>query len=335
MKDLMLARGASRIIRDILGVQEGELVVVVTDLLAFEIGLAIAVAAHAVTASVVTTIMEPTGAHGLEPPAPVGSAMKVADAVLMPVTWSLVHTDARRRANAAGARVAALSGVTLDQFVRGLYDIDVENLAKRVHFVGSLMEAGSTARLQTPSGTDLTMELGAHKSVNQSPLCRKPGEWIALPVLEAAVCPKEGTTNGTAVIDGAVVPGGPLFEPITLRLQEGRIQAIEGGTEAQALEERLLAYGCRAMYEVVELGVGLHPKARIGMSYAEDEAELGTAHLGIGDGESFGSAIRAPSHLDLVMRNALLEIDGRVVLAEGELRGFPVEREAGDRGAAS
>ena len=53
--------------------------------------------------------------------------------------------------------------------------------------------------------------------------------------------------------------------------------------------------------------------------YLEDEAEFGTLHVGIGNGITFGSSIRAPSHIDLVMRDADVEVDGQQLLRESRL----------------
>ena len=48
----------------------------------------------------------------------------------------------------------------------------------------------------------------------------------------------------------------------------------------------------------------------------EDEGEFGTLHLGIGNGITFGSKIRAVGHIDLVVRYPIVEVDGIVVLKD-------------------
>jgi leucyl aminopeptidase (aminopeptidase T) len=72
------------------------------------------------------------------------------------------------------------------------------------------------------------------------------------------------------------------------------------------------------MYCHVELGVGLNPKAPIGRG-VELEDEFGTLHLGIGNGMTFGSSIRAVGHVDLVIRRPIVEVDDRVVLKNREM----------------
>ena len=64
----------------------------------------------------------------------------------------------------------------------------------------------------------------------------------------------------------------------------------------------LESYDDPNIYCAVEMGMGMNPNARVGASSSlEDEAELGTMHIGIGNGITFGSSIRAKGHCDLVM----------------------------------
>jgi leucyl aminopeptidase (aminopeptidase T) len=68
------------------------------------------------------------------------------------------------------------------------------------------------------------------------------------------------------------------------------------------------------------MGIGLNPKAKIGRGIElEDEGEFGTTHLGIGNGITFGSSIRASGHLDLVIRHPIIEVDGKVILKDREV----------------
>jgi leucyl aminopeptidase (aminopeptidase T) len=50
----------------------------------------------------------------------------------------------------------------------------------------------------------------------------------------------------------------------------------------------------------------------------EDEGEFGSVHIGLGEGRSFGSSIRAKAHVDLVVRAPIAELDGQVLLQNKE-----------------
>jgi leucyl aminopeptidase (aminopeptidase T) len=74
------------------------------------------------------------------------------------------------------------------------------------------------------------------------------------------------------------------------------------------------------MYCHVELGIGLNPNARIGRGIElEDEGEFGTLHLGIGNGITFGSSIRAVGHIDLVIRHPIVQVDDTIALKNREV----------------
>lgn len=49
----------------------------------------------------------------------------------------------------------------------------------------------------------------------------------------------------------------------------------------------------------------------------EDEKALGTVHIAIGDNKSFGGKVEASVHLDGIMKNPILVIDGRTVIKNG------------------
>ena len=49
----------------------------------------------------------------------------------------------------------------------------------------------------------------------------------------------------------------------------------------------------------------------------EDEKILGTVHVAFGASAGIGGTVSVPIHLDVVVLEASLEIDGRTVLDEG------------------
>jgi 2,5-dihydroxypyridine 5,6-dioxygenase len=51
----------------------------------------------------------------------------------------------------------------------------------------------------------------------------------------------------------------------------------------------------------------------------ETESSRGSAHIALGNSIAYGGRVNAIAHLDCVMRDAVLELDGRVVMAEGVL----------------
>ena len=72
---------------------------------------------------------------------------------------------------------------------------------------------------------------------------------------------------------------------------------------------------------MAELGIGTNERARVTGSVITDEKVLGTAHVAFGDNASpsYGGDNRAAIHVDGIMKDATIEVDGTVVFALGEL----------------
>ena len=51
----------------------------------------------------------------------------------------------------------------------------------------------------------------------------------------------------------------------------------------------------------------------------EDEGVLGTIHMALGDNIRFGDVNKAPLHIHLVQKDAMLELDGEIVLKGREI----------------
>lgn len=321
MERMTWMKGAKVLVEDSLNLCAGENALIVGDTTTVKIVEILAYVAVERGAKVVACFMEPTGCHGEEPPPPVAAAMKAADAILLPVCFSLTHTNARREANAAGARIASLPGVDESVFTGGSLEVDIGKIAETVVKVGQLLKKARTAEITSANGTAIDFELAGRGSVDQTGLCHIPGTWGVLPTIETAVGPLEGSAEGTWVVDG-VVPQAGIFlieEPIKITFSEGRVTKIEGGKEATTLRSFLESFDDPRVYSLVEMGIGLNPKAKMWRSYLEAEAEYGTMHLGIGAGTSFGISHEAPTHCDLVIRNPILKLDGKTVLKDRTL----------------
>ncbi|MBW2992319.1 aminopeptidase, partial [Candidatus Woesearchaeota archaeon] len=107
--------------------------------------------------------------------------------------------------------------------------------------------------------------------------------------------------------------------PITIEVKEGYAVNIEGGEEADRLKERLDAVGKEA-YKIAELGVGTNPKAIVTGNSLEDEKSLGTCHFALGNDLAYGGKNDVPIHIDGIIRNPTIYIDGKKIMEKGELQ---------------
>jgi leucyl aminopeptidase (aminopeptidase T) len=312
-----LASAAMIAVRDCMGVQPGERVLVVTDEPQRLIGYALFTAARETGTEVMLVEILPRRSNGEEPPPAVAEMMKAADVVLCPTSKSLTHTDARRAASATGARVGTLPGVTEAIMVRCM-NADYHRIAERTFRLCALLERGRVVRVVSEAGTDLTMPIAGRQAHASSGLFREKGQWGNLPTGEAYLAPLEGQSNGVLVVDGSMAGIGITTTPIRITVRDGYAIAIEGGAEAEALRALLEPHG-RDGRNVAEFGIGTNDKAILTGVILEDEKVMGTIHVAFGDNKSMGGSVRVASHLDGLVRRPTVYLDDAMIMEHGRL----------------
>jgi len=304
-------------VRDCMGAKPGERVLVVTDGRLRTIGYALHEASIGLGLDVLLVEMTPRSTNGEEPPAEVAGLMTRFDVVLCPTSKSLTHTDSRRAASQAGARVATLPGVTEEIMVRCM-NADYHEIAARTFGLCDLLQKTQTIRVTAPAGTDITMPIAGRQAHASSGLFREKGQWGNLPTGEAYLAPLEGKSNGVVVVDGSMAGIGMMSEPLRIEVADGYATAISGGPEAQKLIELLEPHG-RDARTVAEFGIGTNDKAILTGIILEDEKVMGTIHIAFGDNKSMGGTVRVASHLDGLIKQPTVWFDERKIMQDGVL----------------
>lgn len=312
-----LLSAATVAIRDCMGARPGERVLVVTDEPLRPIGFALQRAARSLGHEVLLVDMLPRQTNGAEPPPEVAELMTTFDVVLCPTSKSLTHTDSRRAASAAGARVATLPGVTEAIMVRCM-NADYERIAARTSRLCRLLEQTETVRVVAPAGTDVTMPVKGRQAHASSGLFREKGQWGNLPTGESYLAPLEGLSNGVVVVDGSMAGVGMVGQPIRIEVEDGYATRIAGGPEAAKLEALLEPHG-RAARTVAEFGIGTNDKAILTGVILEDEKVMGTIHIAFGDNKSMGGSVRVASHLDGLVTRPTVWFDQTKIMEDGRL----------------
>ncbi len=304
-------------IRDCMGARAGERVLVVTDEPLRSIGFALQRAARDLGLDVLLVEMLPRRSHGEEPPTEVAELMKQSDVVLCPTSKSLTHTDSRRAASAAGARVATLPGVTEDIMVRCM-NADYHEIAARTYRLCDRLERTKVIRVTGAAGTDITMPVAGRRAHASSGLFREKGQWGNLPTGESYLAPLESLSHGVVVVDGSMAGVGLLSQPLRIVVEGGYATEITGGPEAQALIALLEPHG-RDARTVAEFGIGTNDKATLTGIILEDEKVMGTIHVAFGDNKSMGGTVRVASHLDGLVKRPTVWFDDVLVMEDGRL----------------
>jgi 2,5-dihydroxypyridine 5,6-dioxygenase len=321
MRDLLMMKGARTLLDVCVGVKPGETVLIVTDMEKVSIARVVASAAIERGAETVLAIMQPRARAGQEPPRTIAEAMKQADVVFLPVSYSVTHTHAVKNAAAAGARIIALTEFTEEMMISGGLEADFRVLKPICQRVAARFARGTRARITTPAGTDLSMDI-AGRPGNALYCIVEPGQFSPVPNVEANVSPIEGTANGRIVVDASIpyLGIGLIEQPIHVDVKDGLITKINGGRQAEILRRDLESHADRSSFNIAELGVGLNPKCRMIGVMLEDEGVQGSAHIGIGTNITLGGTVKAPCHYDLLVWIPRIEVDGQVVIDGTEVR---------------
>lgn len=297
-----------------LRLKPSESCLIVTDTIKEPIGRAFLEYARKVSHKADIVVIEPTKEHATEPPADVAAKMLEYDVEMLITDKSLTHTRARKAANLRGARIATMPGITEDICNRCL-DIDYDELKRESNRIYSILKASSSIRVTTKIGTDITFTVGKSEFFGKNGgSFHAKGDYGNLPEGEVSFAPE--TAEGVFMIDASFPGLGLLKSPITFKVRGGMVYEMTGERSGE-VRARLDRIGPKA-YKVAELGIGLNSKAKIIGLILEDEKVIGTVHVALGNNISYGRDNDVPIHLDGVIRDPDVYVDGKAIMEKGK-----------------
>jgi leucyl aminopeptidase (aminopeptidase T) len=304
------------LIRHCLELNPSEEMLVICNPITEELGALLRINAQGEGGEATLAVISEREFHAAEPPATVAAAMLVADIIVAPTIQSISHTEARLAATKAGVRVASMPGVTGEMLAR-VMGADLSLLRKRGAAVGRALGAGAEARITCANGSDLRLGLEDRTAIVDAGSLNTRGAFGNIPCGEAFIAPFEGTGEGTLVVDGSIAGVGRLSDPVELTISGGHLTEAAGEDGARLLE--LLTEHGPDGTNVAELGIGTNESAILTGNILEDEKILGTAHVAFGASAAIGGTVQVPVHLDCVILEPTVEIDGATIVRAGEL----------------
>lgn len=311
-----LDRAVNTVIRECLDLQPSEEVLVICNPSTEQLGVLLRINAQGEGGEATLAVISERDSHAGEPPASVAAAMLASDVVIAPTIQSISHTEARKAATDAGVRVASMPGVTEEMLAR-VMGADMKLLRKRGNALSRVLGIGAEARITCPRGSDLRIGLGDRTAIVDAGALDKRGAFGNIPCGEAFVAPLEGTTEGNLVVDGSIAGIGRIIAPVELTVSGGHLTEASGEDGAR-LMDMLTEHGPDGT-NVAELGIGTNEEATITGNVLEDEKILGSAHVAFGASAAIGGEVQVPVHLDCVLLEPTVEVDGAPVVAAGEL----------------
>ena len=316
---------ARTVIKTCMDVRRGENVLIVCDPTTGDIGQALHEAANERSDNVLLIVMPKARHHGEEPPSPVAHLMRQQQVVIAPTRYSLTHTRAIRQSLREGSRVATMPGMTNDMFSRGGMSADFSLIKQRISDLGPYFRRRRIVKVTSEQGTNVTFEVNWREwKLDDNGICNRPKMLTNLPAGKAFIMPREGTMNGTVVIDGSW-ESNLVDEPISLNVEDGIVMDVKGGTIAATIRQefgeaakRLRSKDRENVWTMAEFGFGMNPQARLFGNVLEDEKRLGTCYFSVGDNTALGGTSAVGIHIPGVLKNASVWLDDTQLISNGE-----------------
>ena len=280
-----------------------------------------------------------------DPPSGVCEAMMASDLNVLVSSTGMLHCDANLKAMGAGIPAFCLDGgMTLEMLQSGGITESMKDIAIRKHFVSKNVfgENPQTCRVTSRFGTDFTYSVAdritkppmpsddfdEYRIVDFAKDENRPGNkllYYLFPTGEFNVAPVEYSASGKLVIDLTIHHIGRLYSPIEFTVEDGRIVRIDGGAEARILRDHLDRWGDENAYLCpAEASIGINSKAVIRGNQREDKNIWGTMHFGLGTNVDVGGSIMSSIHMDGVILEPTLYVDGEKRIEDGRFL-VPVE----------
>jgi leucyl aminopeptidase (aminopeptidase T) len=225
------------------------------------------------------------------------------------------------RATASMARFYGVSWEGWQEELRQASLVDPKSLARDGARVAKALAKRGTVRISHANGTDLELQLVGRKPVVDDGIVdeqdvRSGNNLTSIPAGAVYVAVDEKHARGRFVanrssfLSKGVVSGGRWS------FDEDRLKEFEYGEGAAVFQEPFEAAGAGRDQPGL-ISIGLNPKIRL--SPGMEDLERGAVLLAIGSNTVYGGKTRIPFQSWLVLAGAHVEINGKVVAADGEI----------------
>ena len=327
---ITLIKGARLIVEHCMTVKADDKVLIIADddhlpIAESVAGVAVSLGAYPVIANVThhVTAALASMAVPMEPPQHLAQAMLHSDEIIITTNleWAnrFAHVDPVKGSVEKGAKIASIEEGL------GEWDLEIEDIeliTERAEKIMAAMEGAKWARVTNPAGTDVKVCIEGRPPLKVVPV-KEPGVMMGpIPLWgEVAYAAMEDKTEGKIVVDGIMLGvgvSGTLPEPMTWTIVGGRAVDISGGEAAEKLRT-VIKNASASATTVAEFAIGTSHKETLGSP--SEKGMLGTVHFALGDNAHCypGGQSWCEVHLDGSLREVSIEVDGKMIMKDGEL----------------
>ena len=225
------------------------------------------------------------------------------------------------------SRLLMVQGMSEESIIRTM-PIDYANSSSESDKLIELLNRSQKVEVTSPNGTNIVADISDSSSAMARGTFKistdgQPhgGKIEFLPAGRIGTFFVNVPINGSIIIDG-FLGLGLCNGTVELKVVEGRVSEVIGseGAEQWYLESlRKLFKLDENANHVGEIGIGLHPKARLVGSY-EDYGVRGSIRFGFGNSWSkSGKKVASVLHSDCFVMGGTMRIDGKTIISNGEI----------------
>lgn len=193
------------------------------------------------------------------------------------------------------------------------------------------LSAAREMHVVSAAGTDLRCPMGEFPAIAEYGFVDEPGRWDHWPSGFALTWPNEGGANGRIVIDQGDIllpQKSYVSSQIVLTVENGYAVRIEGGMDAELLNDYMESFKDPEGYAISHIGWGLQARARrstlglygreatIGM---DARAYEGNFLFSLGPNNEAGGTRTTACHIDIPLRMCTVSLDGQEVVRRGKV----------------
>ncbi len=327
-----IEKGAKQAVENCLKVKKGEKVVIITDRETFEIGSTIKGATERITNTIQFFVMDDFGKRPLNFPKQIGEALKEADVSLYVAQGAKGELQTFRRPmieiinTNKRLRHGHMIGITPEIMKSGMLS-DYKEIQRISRLVYEKVKNASQIRVISKNGTDFTAEFSTRLRWKICDGNITSGNWSNLPDGEVFTSPIN--VNGKVVIDGCL---GDFFTekygslkktPVAVEIKNSRAKKKSIHCDNKIIKKEFSEYLFKTdknSNRVGEFAIGTNIGLTTLIGNLLQDEKFPGVHIAFGSPypDKTGADWDSKAHLDGVIRNTTIYVDGEMIMKNGK-----------------
>lgn len=313
-----LFQAVSMILDDCVELKWHENMIILCDSQCLNIGEAFFTSGNGKCKEAVLVMITSRMLDGNEPPCPVSSWIEQFDVAVILTKKSLLYTNACRLATKKGTRIVSMPGITKEIMTANAC-VDWRKLGVNTRTVASKISGTRNVKVKSKAGTNLSFDIAGRKIYVDDGRIAYKGAFGCFPSGEVLVAPVDGSAQGKLVIDSSFsLCDGKLETPLVIHIKDGAVCRVEKH-ECSELLEKLFTKYLQPLRSLSEFGVGTLENVLFSGNVFEEVKGRGAVHFAFGNNMLIGGNTDVPVHLDGVVLEPDVWLDGKLWIENGAL----------------